>query len=137
MAIHSAKKAQIVLLVAKKVTILTEYLDFLDVFLEDNTLILSKIIELNQHAIKLQEEQQSSYRSIYSLRLVNLKTLKTYIEINFANGFIWPLKSSAGTSILFIEKPNGSFRLYVDYRSLNNLTIKNEYPLSLIGKLLD
>ena len=39
--------------------------------------------------------------------------------------------------ILFIRKMDGSFRLCVNYRGLNNLTIKNRYPLPLIGKLLD
>ena len=54
-AIHLARKAQITLLVAKKVKILTKYSDFSDVFLEEKALILLKATKLNQHAIKLQE----------------------------------------------------------------------------------
>ena len=137
MAIYPAKKAQITLLVAKKVKIATKYSDFLDVFPEEKVLILPEITKLNQHAIKLQKGQQLPYRPIYSLGPVKLETLKTYIKTNLANGFIWPSKSPAGTPILFVGKPDGSFRLYVDYRGLNNLTIKNRYPLPLIGESLD
>ena len=57
MAIPLAKKAQIVLLVAKKVKISTKYLDFLDVFLEEKASILLKAIKLNQHAFELQKVQ--------------------------------------------------------------------------------
>ena len=52
-AIYSFKKVQITLLIAKKVKILTKYLDFLDVFLEEKALILPKTTELNQHVIEL------------------------------------------------------------------------------------
>ena len=137
MAIHSAKKAQIALLIVKKFKIPTKYSNFSDIFLKEKALILPEVTKLNQYAIKLQEGQQPLYRSIYSLGPVELKTLKTYIKTNLANGFIWPLKSPASASILFVKKPNGSFCLYVDYRGLNNFTIKNWYPLPLIGKLLD
>ena len=56
MRIYLDKKAQIALLIAKEVKILTEYSDFLDVFLKEKALILSGVTELNQHAIKLQED---------------------------------------------------------------------------------
>ena len=86
--INLTRKAQIALLIAKKMKIPTNYLDFLDVFLEKKALVLLEIIELNQHAIKLQKDQQPPHKSIYSLDLVEFKTLKTYILINLANGFI-------------------------------------------------
>ena len=66
-----------------------------------------------------------------------METLKTYIETNLANGFIRLSKSPAGAPILFDRKPDGSLRLCVDYRGLNNITIKNRYPLPLIGESLD
>ena len=137
MPIHLAKEAQIALLVIGEVQILSEYLDFFDIFSKKKALILPEVPEMNQHAIKLQESQQPPYKSIYSLGLVELKTLKTYIKTNLANGFIRPSKSPAGVSILFVKKPDGSLRLCMDYRGLNNLTIKNQYPLPLINKLLD
>lgn len=45
--IHPAREAQIAFLIAKKMKILAEYSDFLDVFLEKKTLILSELIKLN------------------------------------------------------------------------------------------
>ena len=125
------------MLLAKEVKIPTEYLDFSDVFSEEKALILLEATKMNQHAIELQKGQQLSYGPIYSLGPVELETLKIYIETNLANGFIRPSKLPAGASILFVEKPDGSFYLCVDYRGLNNLTIKNRYLLPLIGESLD
>ena len=92
---------------------------------------------INEHAIDLIEEKQPLYEPIYSLRSVELEILKAYIEIYLKTGFIWPFKSLASAPIFFDKKPNDSLRLYVDYRGLNTLTIKNRYLLSLIGKSLD
>ena len=69
--------------------------------------------------------------------MVKLKTLKTYIKTNLANDFIWSTKSPASAFILFVGKPDSNFRLYIDYWGLNNLTIKNKYPLPLIRESLD
>ena len=68
---------------------------------------------------------------------MELKILKVYIETNLANGFIRLPKSPAGAPILFDRKSDSFFRLCVNYRGLNNLTIKNQYSLLLIGKLLE
>ena len=98
---------------------------------------LPKYTGINNHAIELVNCQQLPYGSIYSLGPIELETLKAYIETNLANGFIRLSKSPAGAPILFDRKSDGSFRLCVDYRGLNNLTIKNRYPLPLIGESLD
>ena len=66
----------------------TKYSDFSDIFLEKKALILLKVTDSNQHAIKLQKCQQLFYKLIYSLSPIEIKTLKTYIETNFANNFI-------------------------------------------------
>lgn len=50
--IYPIKKAQIAFLLAKKIKILAKYLDFSNIFLKKNTLILLEIIKLNQHFIK-------------------------------------------------------------------------------------
>ena len=137
MPIHSARKAQIALLVIKKMQNPSEYSDFSDVFLEKVASILTEITKMNQHIIKLQKSQQPLYGPIYSLGPVKLKTLKIYIETNLANSFIRPSKLSANALIFFVGKPNGIFCLWVDYRSLNNFTIKNQYLLPFIAKSLD
>ena len=115
MAIHPARKAQMALLVANEIKISTKYSDFSDVFLGKKTLILLDKIKLNQYAIELQEGQQLSYEPIYRLGLIELEMLKTYIETNLANDFIWHSKLPASAPMLFIKKPNGSLCLHVDY----------------------
>ncbi|GKC40508.1 putative reverse transcriptase domain-containing protein, partial [Tanacetum coccineum] len=52
-------------------------------------------------------------------------------------GFIWPSHSSWGAPVLFVNKKDGSFRMCIDYRELNKLTIKNRYPLLRINNLFD
>lgn len=93
--------------------------------------------EIKTHAINLEESKKPSYGPIYSLEAVELETLKTYIKTKLVNSFIYPSKFPAGVPILFDQKPDGSFRLCVDYQGLNTLTIKNWYPLPLIGEFLD
>ena len=106
-------------------------------FSKEKALVLPECSELNEHAINLEDGKQPPYRPIYSLSPVELETLKTYIEIYLKTGFIWPSKSLANASILFDKKPDDSLPLCMDYRGLNNLTIKNRYPLPFIGESLD
>ena len=136
-SIHPARKAQLALLLAKKVTVPTEYTNFADVFLEKSANILLERTRANEHAIKLEKGKHPLYEPNYSLGPVEFKTPKTYIETTLANGFIQASKLPAGAPILFVRKPNSSFCLCVNYRGLNNLTIKNWYRLPLIGKSLD
>lgn len=98
---------------------------------------MPKQINLNKYAIKLKSNKKLSYKPIYNLSLVKLETLKVYIKIYLKIGFIWFFKSSASVLILFNKKPDSSFQLCVDYQELNNLTLKNQYLLFFIGKLLD
>ena len=137
MTIHPAREAQLALLLTKEVTVPVEYSDFADVFSEKSANVLPERTGANEHAIELEEGKQPPYGPIYSLGPVELKTLMTYIEINLSNGFIRALKSPAGAPIQFVHKPYGSFHLCVNYQRLNNLTIKNQYPLPLISKFLD
>ena len=90
-----------------------------------------------RHAIKLQDSKQPPYGPIYSLEPVELEILKTYIKIHLKTGFIRSFKSSVGALILFDKKSDDSLCLCVNYQGLNNLTIKNEYLLSLIREALD
>ena len=139
MPVHSKKQAQVgVLLFNKAPTkVLAEYSDYNDVFSAEYAAELLENTGINEHAIKLKKDKQPPFGPIYSLRLINLETLKTYIKTNLANGFIRPSKSPTGALILFDGKLDRSFRLSMDYWGFNNLTIKNQYLLLLIGKSLD
>ncbi len=135
--VHPAREVQIASLLAKKVIIPAEYSNLADVFSKESAAELPERSDINEHAIDLEPGKQPPYGLIYSLGPVELETLKTYIETNLANGFIRPSKFPTGEPILFVRMPDGSLCLCVDYRGLNNLTIKNQYPLPLIGELLD
>ena len=136
-SIHLARKAQLALLLIQKVIVATKYPNFANVFLKKPANLFPEWTGANEHAIKLEEGKQPSYKPIYRLGPVELETFKTYIKTNLANIFIGAFKSSAGASILFVCKLNGSFCLYVNYQGLNNLTIKNRYLLPLIDNSLD
>ena len=139
MLVHSKKQAHVrALLFDEAFTeVLAEYSDYSNIFSAKNAAELLKNIGINEYVIKLEENKQPSFVPIYSLEPVELETLKTYIKINLANDLIRPSKSSAKVSILFDRKSNRSFYFYVDYWSLNNIIIKNCYPLPLIGELMD
>ena len=98
---------------------------------------LFQYIRINDYAIKPVDNQQPPYGPIYNLEPVKLETMKAYIETNLANGFIRLSKSLVDAIIFFYRKLDRFFWLCVDYKGLNNLTIKNWYPLLLIGELLD
>jgi len=59
----------------------------------------------------------------------NLSELKKQIEELLAKGFIRPSSSPWGAPIIFVDKKDGTRRMCVDYRALNDITIKNKYPL--------
>ena len=92
---------------------------------------------INEHTIKLEKGKQPFFGPIYSLRPVELEILKIYIKKNLANDFIQLSKSFTEAFILFDKKPDKSLYFCMDYQGLNNLTIKNQYPLLLISKSLD
>ncbi len=117
--------------------VVSEYANFADVFFPKLATELLEHTRINDHTIELVEDQQSLYGPIYSLGPMKLETLKAYIKNNLANSFIRPSKSPAKVPIFFDKKPNGSLRLYMEYRDLNNLIIKNRYPLFLVKELLD
>jgi hypothetical protein len=66
-----------------------------------------------------------------------LVELKKQIAELYAKGFIRPSSSPWGAPMLFVEKKDGTQWMCVDYRSLNEATIKNKYPLPRIEDLFD
>ena len=135
----SKKQAQVGVLLFDKapIEILVEYSNYSNVFSAENTVELLENTGINEHIIKLEEGKQLPFGLIYSLRPIELETLKTYIKTNLANGFIQSFKFPIGAPIFFNKKPDRNLCFCVDYQGLNNITIKNRYLLPLIGKLLD
>ncbi|KAJ1599434.1 hypothetical protein NDA14_001956 [Ustilago hordei] len=65
-----------------------------------------------------------------------MSELRRYLDENLEKGFIRPSKSPARSPVLFIPKKDGGLRLCVDYRGLNEITVKNRAPLPLIEEQL-
>ena len=68
---------------------------------------------------------------------VELQELKVQIQDLLDRGFIRPSTSPWGTLVLFAKKKDKTLRLCIDYRQLNRISIKNQYPLPRIDDLFD
>ncbi|GJR77501.1 putative reverse transcriptase domain-containing protein [Tanacetum coccineum] len=76
-------------------------------------------------------------RAPYRLAPAEMKELAEQLKELSDKGFIRPSSSPWGAPILFVKKKYGSFRMCIDYRELNKLTVKNCYPLPRIDDLFD
>ena len=66
-----------------------------------------------------------------------LKELKVQMEEMVNKGFVRPSTSPWGAPVLFVKKKDRSMRLCIDYRELNKVTIRNQYPLPRTDDLFD
>jgi hypothetical protein len=73
----------------------------------------------------------------YRLHVTELVELKKQLAELQSKGFIHPSLSPWGAPVLFVEKKDATQWMCVDYRSLNEVTIKNKYPLLRIEDLFD
>ncbi|GJV48304.1 putative reverse transcriptase domain-containing protein [Tanacetum coccineum] len=76
-------------------------------------------------------------RAPYRLAPSKMKELSEQLKELSNKGFIRPSSSPWGASVLFVKKKDGSFRMCIDFRELNKLTVKNRYPLPRIDDLFD
>ncbi|GJU52810.1 putative reverse transcriptase domain-containing protein [Tanacetum coccineum] len=76
-------------------------------------------------------------RAPYRLAPSEMKELAEQLQELSDKGFIRPSSSPWGAPVLFVKKKDGSFRMCIDYRELNKLTVKNRYPLPRIYDLFD
>ncbi|GKC61318.1 putative reverse transcriptase domain-containing protein [Tanacetum coccineum] len=76
-------------------------------------------------------------KSPYRLAPSELEELSGQLKELQDKGFIRPSSSPWGAPVLFVKKKDGSFRMCIDYRELNKLTVKNRYPLPKIDDLFD
>ncbi|GJT57329.1 putative reverse transcriptase domain-containing protein [Tanacetum coccineum] len=109
--------------------------DFLEVFLEDlSSLPLTRQVEFQ---IDLIPGVAPVARAPYRLAPSKMKELSEQLKELSDKGFIRPSSSPWGAPVLFVKKKDGSFRMCIDYRELNKLTVKNRYPLPRIDDLFD
>ena len=74
-------------------------------------------------------------RAPYRMSPPELMELKMQLQELLDKGYIRPSVSPWGAPVLFVKKKDGTFRMCIDYRQLNKLTIKNRYPLPRIDDL--
>ena len=113
-----------------------EYTDYAGVFSEEEASILAPHWDYD-HTIKLQLGSKPPLQPIYLLSQNELQVLWDYIQMALDKGWIVPSTSPTGVPILFALKKDGGLQLCVDYRGLNEITIKNYYPLPLVSKIMD
>ena len=113
-----------------------QYADYTDMFSEEEAAALPRDARIEHH-IEIEAGKQVPFEPIYPLSQRELGILNEYVEQNLATGRIRASLSPTGTPILFVPKQNRSLRLYVDYRGLNKITVKNRYLLPLLSEILD
>jgi hypothetical protein len=108
---------------------------FLDVFLEDLPILPpERDVEF---VMELKPGTTPISRRSYRMPPNELAELKTQLQDLLVKGFIWPSSSPWGCPTIFVKKKDQTLRMCVDYRPLNEVTIKNKYPLRWIDILFD
>ena len=90
-----------------------------------------------EHDIELQPDSKPPAQSPYRMSYAELEAIKKQLAEYTERGFIRPSSSPYGAPVLFVKKKDGSLRMCTDYRALNKITIRNQYPLPRIDELLD
>ncbi|GJW78881.1 putative reverse transcriptase domain-containing protein [Tanacetum coccineum] len=109
--------------------------EFLKVFPED--LPGLPLVRQVEFQIDLMPGAAPVARAPYRLAPSEMQELSDQLQELADRGFIRPSTSPWGAPILFVKKKDRSFRMCIDYRELNKLTIKNRYPLPRIDDLFD
>ena len=109
--------------------------EFSDVFLKDLPGIpIDREIEFS---IDLLPGTSPISKAPYRMALTELKELKEQLQELLEKGFIRPSASPWGAPVLFMKKKDGTMRLCINYRELNQVTVRNKYPLPRIDDLFD
>lgn len=90
-----------------------------------------------QHSIEVIPGHEPPHRSPYRLSLEDKKELTQQIDQLLQDGKIEPCGSPYGAPVIFVKKKDGTKRLCVDYRALNNITVRERFPLPLIDDIFD
>jgi hypothetical protein len=113
-----------------------EISDFQDVFDCDPQKMRCNPVEAT-HAIETLPGETPPFQPLRNLSTNELAALRDYLSTAEANRWIRRSVSEAGAPILFAPKKDGALRLCVDYRGLNEITVKDRCPLPLISETLD
>ncbi|CEH12606.1 retrotransposon nucleocapsid protein [Ceraceosorus bombacis] len=119
-----------------KTLVPAKYHEFLDVFDPGGAARLSPHRSFD-HKIDLLPGATPPDRPLYPCSAAQLAELKEYLDDVLERKFIRRVESHAASPVIFVKKKDGTNRLCVDYRGLNAITVKNRYPIPLIGEQLD
>jgi hypothetical protein len=92
---------------------------------------------LYDYEIRLTSDKKLPFGKIYSMSCEELQILYDWLDENLWKGFIRLSSSSVTSPILFVKKPGGGLRLCIDYRALNEVSVKDHYLLPLIKETLN
>jgi hypothetical protein len=90
-----------------------------------------------EFVIELKPSTTPIYKTPYRMAAPELAELKEHIKELLEKGFIHPSSFPWGAPVIFFPKKDGTQRLCVDYHALNEVTVKNKYPLPRIDDLFD
>ncbi|KAB5589419.1 Retrotransposable element Tf2 [Ceratobasidium theobromae] len=114
-----------------------EIIDFADVFSEEAFKELPPH-QLNDCEIQLREgEQLPKPAKVYPMLLAESKACREYISTELRDNKIQQSTSPVAAPAFFVKKSDGSLRLVVDYRKLNNITISDQFPIPRQDDLLE
>ena len=89
------------------------------------------------HAIEIKERFIPRKEKVYPLSREEREKVREFVKKQLRKEYIWPSKSPQTVPVFFVEKKDGKKWMVQDYRYLNEWTIKNNYPLSLISDVLE
>ncbi|KAI0995350.1 hypothetical protein K3495_g12831 [Podosphaera aphanis] len=89
------------------------------------------------HRIEIIPVKEPPYQKNKPLSAGELQVVRKWLDDNLNKGFIRESRSRWAAPLILATKPGRGVRICQDYRGLNNVTIKNQYPLSLIRETLD
>jgi hypothetical protein len=114
-----------------------QYQDFSKVFSESESDQLPKHQPWD-HTIDLKPNAPETQQSkVYPMPVNKQAELDWFIHKNLEKGYIVPSKSPMALPVFFIKKKDGKLWLIQDYRKLNDITIKNQYPLLLASDIIN
>jgi hypothetical protein len=130
-----ANRAKINKLVASQGSEVPVVNEFSDVFPEE---LLGMLPDRDiDFVIELKPGTAPIYKTPFRMTTPELAELKEHIRELLEKGFICPSSSPWGAPVIFVPKKDGTQRLCMDYHALNEVMVKNKYPLPRINDLFD
>ena len=112
------------------------YHDFADIFSKESFDFLPEHCPWD-HAIELTPGNHAINCKVYNLSMEEQRELDSFLEENLRSGRIRPSKLPFASAFFFVKKKDGQLCPVQDYCQLNEITVKNRYPLPLISELIN